>query len=151
MDPEGPSQQGIASEKQVPPKKEVAQVAFQAAFAIANILKDMSKKDQLTAMRMAGIQAGMTVSSAFTGPVVSTTGASSSLSAKQKERKAPPAPKWGKAVKAQQSKIAALNLQISEKSKKIGAELPAAHPLLQEREQAFRDLKSLKGKATLTK
>jgi hypothetical protein len=149
--PQEPSPKGKSPPPavEIQPKREVSSAAFKAAYEISQVLSCLSKKDQLSAMRMAGVQAGMTVSSAFTaGPTLQAAPEARATASNGRSRKAPPAPKWGKEVKDQQSKIAGLNKAISEKSSKLGAQLPASDPLLQQREQAFRDLQSLKGKRT---
>lgn len=128
-------------------QKEVSQAAFKAAFEIAKILSGLSKKDQKSAMQMAGVQAGLSVTSSFVPAVASATAVKPAAVPKgQKGPKAPPpVAKWGPAVKEKQSQIASLNQRISEKSAGAGgAELPDSDPLLAQRAQAFRELKALK-------
>jgi hypothetical protein len=127
--------------------KETSGAAFKAAFEIAKILSSLSKKDQFSAMQMAGIQAGMTVSSSFARvpPLLGINSPAANVPKGRSKPKAPaPTRKWGPKVKAQQSEIADLNKQISEKSAKLGNQLPETDPLLVQRARAFRDLKGLK-------
>jgi len=67
-------------------------------------------------------------------------------SAVRKAPKAPPQPKSQKSAKQLEieSKIRACNARISEKSSQIGAKLQQGDPLLEERQQFFRELSSLK-------
>jgi len=127
--------------------KEVSQAAFQAAFAIAKILKDLSKKDQKSAMQMAGIQAGLSVTTQFAAIATRIPGIGvPSARGAHGGKRPPPQPKWGLAVKEKQSEIADLNRVIADTSVKLGRQLPADHDLIQRRDQLFRDLKGLKSK-----
>jgi len=131
--------------------KEVSAAAFKAAFEIAKVLAELSKKDQLSAMQMAGIQAGLSVTSQFAATAALQRAVATASSPKGKGTGRPPAPsskKWGNDVKVKQSEIANLNKAIAEESAKAGAQLPSGHDLLKRRDQAFRDLKGLKSKGT---
>jgi hypothetical protein len=128
--------------------KTVSGPAFKAAFEIAKILANLSKKDQVSAMQMAGVHAGLSVTSQFARiPTVSAAVPLSGPQGRPAPRVPPPQAKWGPEVKAKQSEIAGLNRQIAAVSvANEGQQLPAEHPLLLQRGQAFRDLQGLKGK-----
>jgi hypothetical protein len=127
--------------------KTVSGPAFKAAFEIAKILANLSKKDQTSAMQMAGVQAGLSVTSQFARiPTVSAAVPLSGPQGRPAPRVPPPQAKWGHDVKAKQSEIAGLNRQIAAVSAANGGQqLPTEHPLLLQRGQAFRDLQGLKG------
>jgi len=130
--------------------EELSRAAFDAAYEIAKILKGLSKKDQLSSMKMAGVQAGLVVQSQFAAAAESKTQQKQKEAAPSKKGKASSGPqkKWGPEVKEQLSKIAALNKGIGAAAKAAGAPLPEGHALLQERDLAFRELKALKGANT---
>jgi hypothetical protein len=129
--------------------KEISSAAFQAAFEIAKILKDLSKKDQLAAMQMAGVQGGMSVTSTY-AVIAAKQGSTAAAAPKGPTGKRPPPStiKWGKEVKDKQSQIADLNREISAEAGKAGRQLPENHPLLKKRGDAFRELKALKSKGS---
>jgi len=128
-------------------EKEISPAAFKAAYEIAKVLQNLSKKDQKSAMQMAGVQAGLSVTSQFAAvaTAVANRAPAPAPQGPKPRRQPPPQKKWGADVKAKQSEIARLNKQISEESARLGASLPAGHALLELRDQSFRELKALKG------
>jgi hypothetical protein len=128
--------------------KEVSPDAFRAALAIAQILVNLSKKDQLSAMQMAGVQAGLSVETKFAAEAaVERRAKASAGSADKPARPAGPATaqrKWGPEVKAQQAKISKLTADIKSASAALGENLPKDHELCLARDAAFRELKALK-------
>jgi len=137
---------GAITTPQPPAAKEVSSAAFKAAFEIAKVLANLSKSDQRSAMQMAGVQIGLSVTSQFARVATSVAATPAPTPKGGKGGRAPaPQAKWGPDVKSKQSQIASINKAIAEESAKLGQQLPADHALLLQRGQAFRDLQGLKG------
>jgi hypothetical protein len=144
--PQPAARTAAATPPQPSAAKEVSSAAFKAAFEIAKVLSNLSKSDQRSAMQMAGVQIGLSVTSQFARVAASAAATPAPVPKGNKGGRAPPPQaKWGPDVKAKQSQIASLNKAIAEESAKLGQQLPSDHALLVQRSRAFRDLQGLKG------
>jgi hypothetical protein len=144
--PPGSPRRGSATSQK---GREVSSAAFKGAFEIAKILSNLSNKDRLSAMQMAGAQIGLSVTTQFVATAAKQQAVINSTPKGSKGGRAPPpTKKWGADVKAKQSQIASINKAISEESEKLGKQLPSDHELVQRRDQSFRELKALKGKSS---